>query len=125
MATRAFTEPRINGDIFAGTWDHPAESLALPLAPTDTLASAEILLRRLAVTRGTSKEHPFDPREESDLPEAQVSFGPRRNLIACTAVVVALGVSALAYFFLAPTGEETGTQAAESAATVQSSPVAS
>ena len=68
--------------------------------------------------------HSSHPTEQIDLIESQTSFGSRRKLIAGSAVVVALGAAALAYFLLPSGGETTPTQTAEFAPTVQPSSVA-
>jgi hypothetical protein len=118
MATGNFTEAPLNRDRFAETsLDDPPEFWAPPLAPTETTAAADILLRQ-----GTSIF--IQPPDKSDLREIETSLGSRRKLIVVTAVGAVLGVGALACFFLSSAGEKTPTQSAESALAVQSSGVA-
>ena len=62
------------------------------------------------------------PDEHTDLSESQRSFGSGRKLIAGIAVVLALGLCALAYFFLASPSEKTITQTAELARGVTALP---
>jgi uncharacterized protein YgiM (DUF1202 family) len=62
------------------------------------------------------------PDEHTDLSESQRRFGSGRKLIAGIAVVLALGLCALAYFFLASPSEKTITQTAELARGVAALP---
>jgi hypothetical protein len=120
MATGIFTEARLNGDRFGfaeASLDHPAEFCAPPLAPSETPAAADILLRQ-----GTSIF--IQPPDKSDVREIETSLGSRRKLIVVTAVGAVLFVGALACFFLSSAGEKPPTQSAESDPAVQSSGVA-
>jgi len=117
MATGNFTKAPLNRDRFAKTsLDDPPEFWVPPLAPPETTAAADILLRQ-----GTSIF--IQPPDKSDLRVIETSLGLRK-VIAGTAIVAALGVAALAYLFLASAAEKTPTQSAESALAVQSSGVA-
>jgi hypothetical protein len=118
MATGNFTEAPLNRDRFAKTsLDDPPEFWVPPLAPPETTAAADTLLRQ-----GTSIF--IQPPDKSDLREIETSLRLRRKVIAATAIVGALGVAALAYLFLASAAEKTPTQSAESTLAVQSSGVA-
>jgi hypothetical protein len=118
MATGNSTEAPLNQDRFAqSSLDDPPEFWVPPLAPPETTAAADILLRQ-----GTSII--IQAPDKSDLREIDTSLSLRRKVIAGTAIVAALGVAALAYLFLASAAEKTPTQSAESALAVQSSGVA-
>ena len=101
MATVDITAVRPNGNSFAeGRLNPPAELWAPPLAPTGTTA-AGLFLREDTFRPVIGDEDPFQPLEPSNLYE---TFGSRRNLIAGTAIIAALGVAGLTYFFLASPG---------------------
>jgi hypothetical protein len=125
MARGDFTQAQLNGDRFVeSSLEHPDQFSAPPLAPTESAADSDILLQLEALARISRDGHSFQPPEKNDLLETETSFGSRRKLIAGTAIVVALGAGALAYLLLPSGGENTATQTAESAPTVQPSPVA-
>jgi hypothetical protein len=117
------TEPRLNGDGFAESSLDAAQFWAPPLAPAGTPATGEIVLRQDPVESLTIGELPFQPPEQMDLAGTETSLRPGRKLIAGAALVAVLGAGALAYFFLAPAGEQV-TQTAEAAPPVQSSAAA-
>ena len=96
MATVDLTDVRPNRDSFAEDRLGPPAELwaAPPLAPI-------------------GDEDAFHPPEPSDLSE---TFGSRRQLIAGTAIVAALGAAVLTYFFLASPGAK---------APAETSPIAS
>ena len=96
MATIDLTDVRPNRDSFAEDRLGPPAELwaAPPLAPI-------------------GDEDAFHPPEPSNLPE---TFGSRRQLIAGTAIVAALGAAVLTYFFLASPGAK---------APAETSPIAS
>jgi hypothetical protein len=96
MATADLTDVRPNRDSFAeDRLGSPAELWAAPpLAPM-------------------GDEDAFHPPEPSNLSE---TFGSRRQLIAGTAIVAALGAAVLTYFFLASPGAK---------APAETSPIAS
>jgi hypothetical protein len=125
MANGQFTElrlsePRLNGDGFAESSLDATQFWAPPLAPAGTPAAADIALRQDPVESLTIGELPFQPPEQMDLGDTETSLWSARKLIAGAALVAVLGAGALAYFFLAPAGEQV-TQIADSAPPVQSS----
>jgi hypothetical protein len=125
MARGDFAQAQLDGDRFVeSSLEHPDHFSAPPLAPTESAADADILLQLEALARISRDGQSFQPPEQNDLLETETSIGFRRKLIAGTAIVVALGAGALAYFLLPSGGENTPTQTAESAPTVQPSPVA-
>jgi hypothetical protein len=124
MARGDFAQAQLNGDRFVeSSLEHPDQVSAPPLAPSDSAADSDILFQLEALARISRDGHSFQRPEQNDLLETETSFG-RRKLIASTAIVVALGAGALAYFLLPSGGENTATQTAESTPTVQPSPVA-
>src|SRR6266480_3148807 len=125
MARGDFAQAQVNRDRFVeSSLEHPDQFSAPPLAPTESAADADILLQLETLARISRDGHSFHPAEQNDLLEPETIFGSRRKLIARTAIVVALVAGALAYFLLPSGGENTATQTAESAPTVQPSPVA-
>ena len=115
MATIDITDVRPNGNSFAeGRLNPPDEVWAPPLAPHGTTAAAGHDLLREETFRPTfGAEDSFQPLAPSDLYE---TFGARRKLIAGTAIIAALGVAGLTYFFLASPGAK---------APAETSPIAS
>ena len=102
MATVDITDVRPNGNSFAeGRLNSPDEVWAPPLAPNGTTAAGHDLLREETFRPAIGGEDSFQPLEPSDLYE---TFGARRKLIAGTAIIAALGVAGLTYFFLASPG---------------------
>ena len=102
MATVDITDVRPNGNSFAeGRLNPPAELWAPPLAPNETTAAGHVLLREDTFHPVIGGEDAFQPLEPSNLSE---TFGSRRKLIAGTAIIAALGVAGLTYFFLASPG---------------------
>jgi hypothetical protein len=125
MARGNFAQAQLKGDRFVeSSLEHPDQFSAPPLAPTESDADADILLQLEALARISRDGHSFQPPEQKDLLQSETSFGSRRKLIVGTAIVVALGAGALAYFLLPSAGENTAPQTAESAPTVRPSPVA-
>jgi hypothetical protein len=125
MATLDITDVRPNGNSFAeGRLNPPDEVWAPPLAPNGTTAAGHVLLREETfrpVAGGEDSfepEAPFEPLEPNNLYETNPSetFGARRKLIAGTAILAALGVAGLTYFFLASPGAK---------APAETSPIAS
>jgi len=99
-----------------------AEFWAPPLAPIETsppAANAKASLRVRALY--TDENDPPQLSQHTDL-SSQRSVGSGRKLITGIAVVLALGLSALAYFFLASPSEKTTTQIAELAPSVPYAP---
>src|SRR3954447_18145110 len=110
MATVDITDVRPGGNGFAeGRLNPPDEVWAPPQAPNGTTAAGRDLLREETfrpVAGGEDSfepEAPFEPLEPDNLYETNPSetFGARRKLIAGTAIIAALGVAGLTYFFLA------------------------
>ena len=112
MATVDLIE-RPNGDSFAeDRLSQPAELWAPPLAPNGTTAAGHILQREDAFRPVIGGED-FQAPEPNNVYE---TFGSRRQLIAGTAIVAALGAAVLTYFFLASPGAK---------APAETSPIAS
>ena len=102
MATVDITDVRPNGNSFAeGRLNPPDEVWAPPLAPNGTTAAGHVLLREETFRPIIGGEDSFQPLEPSNLYE---TFGSRRKLIAGAAIIAALGVAGLTYFFLASPG---------------------
>ena len=89
---------------------------------TSSPANAKVSLR--VRTLYADENDPPQLSQHTDLSRSQRSFGSGRKLIAGIAVVLALGLSALAYFFLASPSEKTTTQTAELAPSVPYPPAA-
>ena len=116
MATVDITDVRPNGNSFAeGRLNSPDEVWAPPLAPNGTTAAGHVLLREETFRPVIGGEDSFQPLEPSNLYE---TFGSRRQLIAGTAIVAALGAAVLTYFFLASPGAKVPAE------TTESSPIA-
>jgi hypothetical protein len=113
MTTVDITDVRPNGNSFAeGRLTPPDEVWAPPLAPNGTTAAGHVLLREETFRPVIGGEDPFQPPEPSNLYE---TFGSRRKLIAGTAIIAALGVAGLTYFFLASPGGKVPAETTESA----------
>jgi hypothetical protein len=111
MATIDITDVRPNvrpnGNSFAeGRLKPPAELWAPPLVPNGTTAAENVLLREDTFRPVIGGEDPFQPPYET--------LRSRRKLIAGTAVIAALGVAVLTYFFLASPGAKVPAETAES-----------
>jgi hypothetical protein len=116
MATVDITDVRPSGNSFAeGRLNPPDEVWAPPLAPNGSAAAGHDVLREETFRPATGGEDSFQPLEPSDLYE---TFGARRKLIAGTAIIAALGVAGLTYFFLASPGAKVPAE------TTESSPIA-
>jgi Bacterial SH3 domain len=133
MATLDITDVRPdlrpNGNSFAeGRLNPPAELWAPPLAPNETTAVPNVLPREDTFHPAIGGEdfHPVIGGEDAFQPIAlsnpSQTFLSRRNLIAGTAVIVAIGVAGLAYFFLASPAAKVPAETAESSATAVQSP---
>ena len=106
---------RSNGNrVTEGSLNPPAELWAPPLAPNGTTAAENVLLRE-DTFRAIGGEDAFRPPAPSNPYE---TFRSRRKLIAGTAIIAALGVVGLTYFFLASPGAKVPAE------TTQSSPIA-
>jgi hypothetical protein len=91
-----------------------AEFWSPPITPVEMPAPASIKV---------SVRVPARYQDENDPPQvSQQSFGSDRKLITSIAVVLALGLSALVYFFLTSPSEKTTTQTAELAPSVPYAP---
>jgi hypothetical protein len=125
MATVDITDVRPNGNSFAeGKLNPPDEIWAPPLAPNGTTAAGHDLLReetfRPVIGGEDSFEpEPFQPLEPNNLYEP---FGARQKLIAGTAIIAALGVAGLTYFFLASPGAKVPAETTESSPISAQSP---
>jgi hypothetical protein len=118
MATVDITDVRPNRNSFAeGRLNPPDEVWAPPLAPNGTTAAGHVFLREETFRPVIGGEDSFQPHEPSNLSE---TFGSRRQLIAGTAIVAALGAAVLTYFFLA----SPGTKAPAETSPIASSPTA-
>src|SRR4029077_19403804 len=115
------------GNSFAeGRLNPPDEVWAPPLAPNGTTAAGRDLLREETFRPVAGGEDSFEPEalleplEPDNLYETNPSetFGARRKLIAGTAIIAALGVAGLTYFFLASPGAKVPAE------TTESSPIA-
>ena len=92
-------------------WNSPAELWAPPLAPNGTTAAGHVLLREDAFRPVIGGEDPFEPSEPSN--HLYETFGSRRKLIAGTAIIAALGLAGLTYFFLASPAAKAPAETAE------------
>jgi hypothetical protein len=121
METELSLRKRLDGPAESSRYDL-AEFCAPPVAPIETSppANAEVPHRvRIRVrTLYADENDPPQLSQHTDLSRSQRSFGSDRKLITGIAVVLALGLSALAYFFLASPSEKTATQTAELAPSV-------
>jgi hypothetical protein len=112
MATLDITDVRPNGNSFPeGRLNPPAEIWAPPLAPNGTTPAENVLLREDTFRPVIGGEDPFQLSAPSNLYE---TFRSRRNLIAGTAIIAALGVAVLTSFFLVSPGANVPTETAES-----------
>ncbi len=119
MATLDITDVRPNGNSFAeGRLNPPDEVWAPPLAPNGTTAAGHVLLREETFRPVIGGEDSFQPLEPSNLYE---TFGSRRKLIAGAAIIAALGVAGLTYFFLASPGAKVPAETESSPIAVRSS----
>ena len=117
MATVDITDVRPNGNSFAeGRLNPPDEIWAPPLAPNGTTAAGHDLLREETFRPVVGGEDSFQPLEPNNLYETNLyeTFGARKKLIAGTAIIAALGVAGLTYFFLASPGAKVPAEPTES-----------
>ena len=94
-----------------------AEFWSAPIAPIETPAPASIKVLVRVPAPYQDENDPPQLSQHTDLYGSQRSFGSDRKLITGIAVVLALGLSALVYFFSTPS-EKTTTQTAELAPSV-------
>ena len=146
METELSLRKRLDGLAESSRYDS-AEFYAPPVAPIETPApaNARVSLRvhadeddpprlsqhtdtteddspQLSQHTDADEDDPPQLSQHTDLPGSQRGFVSGRKLIAGIAVVLALGLSALAYFFLASPSEKTITQTAELAPGVAAPP---
>ena len=95
-----------------------AEFWAPPVAQIETSPPADASVSRRVRTLYMDENDPPQLLQHTDLSSSQRSFGSGRKLITGIAVVLTLGLSALAYFFLPAAGEKTTTHTAELAPSV-------
>lgn len=118
MATVDITDVRPNRNSFAEDGLNPPPELwAPPLAPNGTTADGYVLLREDTI-HPAGGDDPIQYPEPSNLFETETPFGSRRQLIAGAAIIAALSVAGLTFFFLA------SPEAKAPAETVESSPLA-
>jgi hypothetical protein len=117
MTTVDITDVRPNGNSFAeGKLNPPDEIWAPPLAPNGTTAARQDLLREETFRPVVGGEDSFEPLEPNNPYETNLyePFGARQKLIAGTAIIAALGVAGLTYFFLASPGAKVPAETTES-----------
>ena len=122
MATVDITDVRPNGNSFAeGRLNSPDEVWAPPLAPNGTAAARHDLLREETFRPVVGGEDSFEPLEPNNPYETNLyePFGARQKLIAGTAIIAALGVAGLTYFFLASPGAEVPAETTEKSSPAQ------
>jgi hypothetical protein len=95
-----------------------AEFWLASIAPVETPAPALVKVSVRVPTRYQHKNDPPQLSQHTDLYGSQRSFGSDRKLIIAIVVVLALGLSALVYFFFTSPSEKTTTQTAELAPSV-------
>jgi hypothetical protein len=95
-----------------------AEFWSASIAPVEMPAPSRIAVSIRVPTRYQDKNDPPQLSQHTDLYGSQRSFGSDRKLITGIAVVLALGLSALVYFFSTSPSEKTTTQTAELAPSV-------
>ena len=125
MPTAEFTDPRLNGYSSAERGiDHVANSWVPPTAPTEPSTDDDTFLGEQAFGATPWDEDRFQPAEQSDIDQILMGFGPLRKLIIGTAIVAALAVGVLGYFFWPAAGEKKAMETAEATPAVQSATVA-
>jgi Bacterial SH3 domain len=121
MATEVSLRERLDGLAESSRYDS-AEFYAPPAAPIETPASANARVSLRVHAHHADDDDPPQLSQHTDLSGSERSFGSGRKLIAGIAVVLALGLPALAYFFLASPSEKAITQTAELAPGVTAPP---
>ena len=125
MATVDITDVRPNGNSFAESRLNPPDEVwAPPLAPNGATAAGHDLLREETFRPVVGGEDSFQPLEPNNLYETNLyeTFGARKKLIAGTAIIAALGVAGLTYFFLASPGAKVPAETSESSPIAAQSP---
>jgi len=117
METELSLRKRLDGLAESSRYDS-AEFWAPPVAQIETSppADARVSLRVRALY--ADENNPPQLSQHTDLSRSQRSFGSDLKLITGIAVVLTLGLSAFAYFFLASPSEKTTTETAELAPSV-------
>src|SRR6516165_6522507 len=117
METEVSLRKRLDGLAESSRYDS-AEFWAPPVAQIETSppADARVSLRVRALY--ADENNPPQLSQHTDLSRSQRSFGSDLKLITGIAVVLTLGLSAFAYFFLASPSEKTTTETAELAPSV-------
>jgi len=117
METEVSSRKRLDGLAESSRYDS-AEFWAPPVAQIETSppADARVSLRVRALY--ADENNPPQLSQHTDLSRSQRSFGSDLKLITGIAVVLTLGLSAFAYFFLASPSEKTTTETAELAPSV-------
>ena len=117
METEVSSRKRLDGLAESSRYDS-AEFWAPPVAQIETSppADARVSLRVRALY--ADENNPPQLSQHSDFSRSQRSFGSDLKLITGIAVVLTLGLSAFAYFFLASPSEKTTTETAELAPSV-------
>lgn len=106
-------------------WTSPVAAAAVPCAAPDIETSPPAnakVSHRVSTLYYADENDPPQLFQHTDLSRTQRSVGSSRKLITGIAVVLALGLSALAYFCLASPSEKTTTQTAELAPSVPYAP---
>jgi Bacterial SH3 domain len=117
METEVSLRKRLDGPAESSRYGS-AEFWAPPVAPIETSPPADAGVSRRVRTLYTDEDNLPQLLQHTDLSSGQRSFGSGRKLITGIAVVLTLGLSALAYFFLPSASEKTTTQTAELAPSI-------
>jgi uncharacterized protein YgiM (DUF1202 family) len=121
MATEVSLRKRLDGLAESSRYDS-AEFCAPPLAPIETPAPANAEVSSRVPALYAEEDDPPQLSQHTDLSGSQRSFGSSPKLITGVAIVLALGLSTLAYFFLASPREKAITQTTELAPGIPSPP---
>jgi hypothetical protein len=117
METELSLRKRLDGLAESSRYES-AESWAPPVAPIETSPPAANTKASLRVPALYTDDNDAPQLSQHTDVSSQTSVGSGRKLITGIAVVLALGLSALAYYFLASPSEKTTTQTAELAPSV-------
>jgi hypothetical protein len=116
METEVSLRKRLDGLAESSRYDS-VEFGGSPVAQIETSSPANAKVSLRVRSLYTDENDPPHLSQHTDLSRSR-SFGSGRKLITGIAVVLALGLSSLAYFFLASPSEKTTTQTAELAPSV-------
>jgi uncharacterized protein YraI len=117
METEVSLRKRLDGLAESSRYDS-AKLWASPVAQMETSPPANTKVSFRVRTLYTDENNPPQLSQHTDLSRSQRSFGSDLKLITGIAVVLTLGLSAFAYFFLASPSEKTTTQTAKLAQSV-------